>query len=271
MSDWVHYEKELPWPIRPAKRFLHVAEAYFSSAPVRPPAELDADVLAWLFHDAPVSGWRSYEGATSVVDLRAAPEEIFASFSRGNRNNIKLATKRDQTETHFRLHPSDEDLQEFFDLYDEFAASKSIPRVGRAQLSALLASGKLALSTARSPQGDILAAHAYVLSAGRARLTHSASLFRLEADSSARGRIGRANRLLHWEDLLVLHEAAVGLYDLGGWYRGTSDEALLKINSFKREFGGRIVREWSSFRAASAIGSLYLTARDLNFRVRARS
>jgi hypothetical protein len=66
----------------------------------------------------------------------------------------------------------------------------------------------------------------------RARLTHSASLFRIEADSAERNRIGRVNRLLHWDDMVRFQELGMRTYDLGGWYTGSRNEALLRINAF---------------------------------------
>lgn len=54
----------------------------------------------------------------------------------------------------------------------------------------------------------------------------------------------------------------------GGWYLGSRNEALVKINAFKAAFGGEIVKEWSCFRAGSRLGSIYLALRDLMVRAK---
>ena len=106
-------------------------------------------------------------------------------------------------------------------------------------------------------------ADGHFLEQDRARLTHSASMFRLEADSAERNRIGRVNRLLHWDDMVRFRDAGVKTYDMGGWYTGRRNQAQLRINTFKEEFGGRVVHEWDIFRPGSVRGWLYLRGRDL--------
>src|SRR2546421_491953 len=139
---------------------------------------------------------------------------------------------------------------------DAFAASKGVPPIRRSQLDAMASAGKLVISAAVGGEGDVLAMHAYFFEKDRARLTHSASLFRLQADSAQRNRIGRVNRLLHWDDIMQFRELGSSMYDMGGWYTGNRNQALLRINSFKREFGGSVVNEWDVFRAGSIRGWL---------------
>jgi hypothetical protein len=264
MCEWVEYQKAVRMPIGFARPTVHIAESYFAeSGPTDAQAGARVDVLACLYTSAPIKGWRNYRGSTRTIDLTVDPDQIFSAFSRSNRNNIKLAGRRDGTKTEIHLDPTDAELEEFFAYYDEFAASKGIPHIHREQLRALGRAGRLVLSTAHGPDETILAAHAYILQRDRARLTHSASLFRRQDDSSERGRIGRANRILHWNDMLFFRELQTTSYDLGGWYTGTKDEGLSRINSFKREFGGDVVAEWNSFFAASTLGSIYLAARAL--------
>jgi hypothetical protein len=112
----------------------------------------------------------------------------------------------------------------------------------------------------------VLATHAYFFEQHRTRLTHSASLFRLEADRAQRNRIGRVNRLLHWDDIVRFRELGSSAYDMGGWYSGNRNDALLRINSFKKGFGGSVVDEWDVFRGGSIRGRLYLRARDMRRR-----
>ena len=44
--------------------------------------------------------------------------------------------------------------------------------------------------------------------------------------------------------MMQYRDAGVQLFDLGGWYNGTSDAALLGINRFKEGFGGKVICEY---------------------------
>jgi hypothetical protein len=261
-TSWIKYDKNIRLPFgipAPAVSFL---ECHFEFSPPTEPA----DVFACLFHDEPVSDWRSYESSTRLIDLRSDLDRLFADFSKDTRYEINRANKRDGVETSIFVSPTETQLDEFMNYYDAFAASKGVRRIHRAQLRALGKARKVVLSVARGADGAILASHAYVLSHARARLTHSASLYRLEQGRSERAQIGRANRLLHWNDLVALRAVGASWYDFGGWYQGSHDEALLRINAYKKDFGGEIVREWSSFHSGSRVGSLYLTLRHVLLR-----
>jgi hypothetical protein len=264
MTTPVKYEKRVELPLRIRSPAVSVVECYFEPSHL---AE-HADVLACLFQPVPVPGWRSYEGSTRLIDLNSDLDSIFAGFTKSTRYEINRAGKRDGVETSLSPRPTDIELDDFMNYYDEFAATKGVPRIHRAQLQALASAKKLALSVARGVEGSDLAAHAYLVSHGRARLTHSASLFRMEEDAAARARTGRANRLLHWNDLTAFRSMGAAWYDFGGWYLGSSNEALVKINAFKAAFGGEIVKEWNCLRAGSRFGSLYLALRDLKIRAK---
>jgi lipid II:glycine glycyltransferase (peptidoglycan interpeptide bridge formation enzyme) len=263
MADSIKYQKRIRLPFSaPAINFL---ECYFESVL----SGGQADVFACLFRGAPVPDWRSYEGLTRLIDLRCELDELFAGLTKGTRYEINRARKSDGVETSVVSRPTEMQLEEYMDYYDQFAASKRVPTIHRAQVQALGVARKIALSFARRADGVVLASHAYIFNHARARLTHSASLFRLEQESAERAQIGRANRLLHWSDLVTFRAMGKQWYDLGGWYGGSHDEALLKINAFKKEFGGEVVKEWNSFDSGSKLGSLYLALRDLKLRRKA--
>ena len=92
-------------------------------------------------------------------------------------------------------------------------------------------------------------------------LFYSASLFRELDNSAIRNRIGRANRLLHWQDMLHFKAGGISVYDFGGWYAGDSDLERLRINKFKEEFGGQIVKNHICERALTVKAKLFLRAR----------
>jgi hypothetical protein len=264
MSSDIVYSKTAELPVVHVGITVRVAEFYFEFVP---PSEA-SDVRAGLCLKQAIPGWLAYPSSTRIIDLTPAPEVLFELCSKSNRYKIERARQRDNVETEFVVAPTSERLSEFVEYYDAFAASKGIPMIRHAQLDAMARAGKLVISNARGREGGVLAAHAYYFDQRRARLSHSASLFRLEGDSAERNRIGRTHRLLHWKDIVRFRELGVTSYDLGGWYTGGRDGALLRINSFKEEFGGSVVHEWDVFQPGSVRGRLYLRIRDLVHRVR---
>jgi hypothetical protein len=253
------YLKRRALPILRISLRIRVGEFYFS---FMPPGE-ECDVYAGLCLKDAKSGWSSYRRSTRIIELEQAEDALLGACSKSNRYKIERARRRDNVRTAFLSSFDERGMLEFAHYYDSFAASKNVPPLRRDQFTAMARAGKLVISTARTEDGSLLAAHAYFVGQSRARLTHSASMFRLETDSAERNRIGRANRLLHWDDMIRFRASGVKAYDLGGWYTGRRDQPLLRINTFKEEFGGRVVHEWDIFRAGSARGWLYLRGRDL--------
>jgi lipid II:glycine glycyltransferase (peptidoglycan interpeptide bridge formation enzyme) len=102
--------------------------------------------------------------------------------------------------------------------------------------------------------------HAYVVSDSTARLHQSSSLFRVREDNEYKNLVGRANRLLHWEDMLYFKRKDVRWYDFGGWYGGEatsqSYREQLLIDQFKESFGGEKKREYSFIEPASFWGKI---------------
>ncbi|MGH8524120.1 MAG: hypothetical protein ACREXY_07880 [Gammaproteobacteria bacterium] len=205
------YEKRVELPLRIPSPAVSVVEFHFELVH----RTEHADVLACLFHPVPVPGWRSYKGSTRLIDLNSDLDKIFAGFSKSTRYEINRASKRDGVETSLSPTPTDIELEDFMNYYDEFAATKGVPRICRAQLQALASAKKLALSVARGVEGSDLAAHAYLVSHGRARLTH-----RLRCSGWRKtprpARTGRANRLLHWNDLTAFRSMGAVWYDFRG-------------------------------------------------------
>jgi lipid II:glycine glycyltransferase (peptidoglycan interpeptide bridge formation enzyme) len=96
-----------------------------------------------------------------------------------------------------------------------------------------------------SKNNEIETMHAYVISDNTARLHQSSSLFRTSDNPEYRNMIARANRLLHWDDILYFKNLGLKWYDLGGWYGGNTNKEQLAINIFKESFGGSQKEEYS--------------------------
>lgn len=89
--------------------------------------------------------------------------------------------------------------------------------------------------TAASADNKEVVYHAYIVDGKHARLWMSCSVFRDSDDKNFRAIIGRANKRLHYEDMLYFHNSGYKTYDWGGI---TSFDEPDGIDSFKMSFGG---------------------------------
>jgi hypothetical protein len=183
---------------------------------------------------------------TIVIDLGRPEADVFQGFKKGTRYEIRRAAEKDGIQERFWSGAGELALDRFVEFYDRFALDKRLPKANRPKLRELASAAALALSAAEQADGQPIVWHAYILAAERARLLHSASSFRERQDPQSRQRMGRANRYLHWRDMLHFKQAGIRLLDLGGWYDGSEDAELLRINAFKEEFGGTLVKAFNT-------------------------
>jgi hypothetical protein len=153
-------------------------------------------------------------------------------------------------------------MNQYEKMYNTFAAIKGLAPLERARAESLAAAGVLDLSVAKDPQGNALVYHANYRNNNRATAMELPSLYRSLSDSTERNLIGRANRYLTWSDILRYQEQGLKCFDFGGWYHGT-DPAMLKINEFKRGFGGQVLSEYQCEQILSLKGWVALHAAGL--------
>lgn len=196
---------------------------------------------------------------TSMIDLTAPVEEISKPISKNTRYKIQRA-EREGFSPRLITHPSPDEASLYAHYYNTFAEQKSLPRCNTVKLKALCLASALLLSSISDHEGNLLSAHAYVKdeSLGRVRLLYSASHFRAMADSAERNKVGRANRLLHWYEILTLKNLGFRAYDLGGIPLDSSDAAKNSIAQFKLEFGGNLVIEYSGLFPTNTLGKALL-------------
>ena len=241
-------------------RYYRLAELFFDETAVPD----DVDVIEYFQCSEPIPHTRCSDFYTLHLDLTQAPEALWARISKNCRDKIHRAEARDGlVEKHWS--PASDALGEFIEAFDRFADSKGIPPAPRERLRRLDDVGALDISAALS-EGNPLVWRCHMRAAGRARALHKASLHRSANDSAERTLMGRASRYLQWQDILCYQRLGMRLYDFGGWYRGHSDADLLRINTFKAEFGGHVVREFHCAQAASWRGRAVLSARALRRR-----
>ena len=235
-------------------KFLRIARVWFDETP---PVG-NVDIIYYFQWSSPLPRLRCQDFHTIVIDLRQSKDVLFGGFKKDTRYEIRRAMEKDGVtcDNPSQSHPLL--LEEFCEVYEQFAAQKHLGGVDRKLLSLLSDSRNLYISSAKAPSTDKSVFHAYYYCGSRVRLLYSASLFRDSDHAEQRNLIGRMNRSLHWNDMVWFKHDGIPVYDFGGWYNGVNDEEKLRINKFKEEFGGTIVKNYNCAEGATLKGKVAL-------------
>jgi lipid II:glycine glycyltransferase (peptidoglycan interpeptide bridge formation enzyme) len=217
---------------------VRIADLYFGERK----EDVCADVIRYNCWPVIVPSTISSECSTMLLDLKMDKEALWKGLDKNVRNEINRAT-RDGCYVERSSMPTAGMIDGFADVFDSFARLKRLHPISRRRLHALAENRALSLSVAKFGT-YCLVWHAYLGVARRIRLLHSVSLYRQSNDTAERQSIGRANRLLHWQDLSTFRSEAWETLDMGGWHVGDSRE-LKSVNAFKKGFGGRTVKEFN--------------------------
>ena len=242
--------------IRLQGRAVVYGEVWFDEEPPNPAG---VDVLVYRCRRTAIPDARTETFHSLHSDLTAATDAIAAAFHEGCRYQIRRADSKDRLQHEVMPEASDA-LEEFSDFYDGFARQKGLWLADRHWLARAAAERQLALSCA-SRDGERLVWHAHLLSGRTVRLASSASCFR-GMDNEYRSLVGRANRWLHWRDMLFFREAGIECYDWGGVFADESTPEREGINRFKRMFGGQPAVSYDCNVPVGVRGWLWLTLRD---------
>lgn len=237
------------------KAQLRVAEVLFDAEALN----ISVDIVRYFYNPSPVPGSRSGEFYSLWMNLKRDPTDLLMKMSRTTRAQIRRA-QREGLKYEFASNPNRDWIEEFFEFFDSFAKSRNLKRVNRCRILALRDQNALDLSRISSSDGRPIVWHANIRSGKRAFCLYSASLFRNQ-DKGTASYISRANRLLHWSDMLRFREQGFVIYDFGGWYHGHKSEAQLRINCFKERFGGELVVQYNCDQAITWKGALALWLR----------
>lgn len=223
-----------------------------------PPPDAGVDILVYRYCSAPVSAARSTPMHTLRTDLTPPAEAIFARFDESCRRQIRRADREDALGYAVSAEPAAE-LEEFSDFYDVFARQKGLWVADRHWLTRAAEARQLALSRVVR-DGETLVWHAHLRAGRCAQLAHSASWFR-GADGDHRSLVARANRWLHWQDMLAFKAAGVLHYDWGGMFADESTSERAGLNRFKRTFGGAPVLAYECSVPVTLRGRVWLKVR----------
>ncbi|RDU36038.1 hypothetical protein DRW41_15740 [Neobacillus piezotolerans] len=236
---------------------IQIQQIYFPKEPdfhVRP----STDLVGITQSIVPIEGLKPIE--TLQQDLSKREEALFGEISKSARQQIKQAGKTSGLFTFINVNPSDEDITVFQEFYNKAADRKHTDRCTdfHVEKLKLLRDQKALVMTKIEGEGEgALCYRVYAADGERAMPFYSASHFRLTGDSQFRRLVGKAHRLLKWENILWFKNNGYLIYDSGGL---TPDP---NVRNFKLEFGGTIKTEYSGYLPYSTAGKLVLKVRNL--------
>jgi hypothetical protein len=252
--------------IRIQGRVVVYGELWFDEEPPENAALAGVDVLVYRDRAEPVPNSWPYRGRpvdrplhSLRTDLDPAPEAITARFDETCRRHVRRAERQDGLQ-HELLADALAGLGEFTEFYDAFARQKGIWLADRHWLTRTAEAGQLLLSCA-SRGGERLVWHAHLRAGRTAQLAYSVSLYRGTGDDY-RSLIARANRWLHWRDMLEFKAAGLRHYDWGGMFVPESTPEEAGINRFKRSFGGHPIRAFQCAVPVTLRGRLWVAVRS---------
>jgi hypothetical protein len=233
---------------------IRIGEVYFSQE--NPPTHGRVDLIR---HVSILCGEKKRgltDSSTLVLDLTKTEDALLKDMDTGTRYEIRRAQSKDGL-SYVILNADDSAcIETFCDYYDYFAKSKSLPRIFRPRLHALAEQRVLLLTAMSTAEGSILVQHAHIVTPERAMLMYSASIFRESTDSASRSLVARANRLLHWCDMLTARKQGVLLYDMCGVDVTNKTAETTNIAKFKLGFGGVTVPCYTTTKPASLKGRI---------------
>ncbi|WP_059369039.1 peptidoglycan bridge formation glycyltransferase FemA/FemB family protein [Treponema endosymbiont of Eucomonympha sp.] len=197
---------------------------------------------------------------TLCINLTDPNDTIFAQFTKNTKYEINRAIKQDGIV--MKTYDANQYQEIFCDFFDEFAYTKNLDLIDRNEISRLVSHNMLTIRVALY-KNNLTICHSYITANNRARLAQSASLFRESRENNFRNMLGRANRLLHWDDIQYFKKKGYRLYDFGGINKDLSNKETLAINKFKRCFGGTELKEYKSLIPVSIKGLVYLWAKKI--------
>jgi len=184
-----------------------------------------------------VFGFKRYPKYTKLIDIS---DDLFKNaFSKTTLYEIRRANQDNL------LFGTSDDVNSFVVYYNKFLDEKKLPgSLSSADVNKY--GSAFIIRFAKLPESQLAVYHTYLYdnSTKRVRLLHSVSdIHDQSITPDQKAVLSRANRVLHYEDMLYFKEKGCLTYDFGGYAFNTKDKSLAGINSFKDNFGGVLIEE----------------------------
>lgn len=215
------------WPL--ASR----VEVWFNESPS--PRRVGAKSIFYQSLKQPPSGAANVKSfATLEHSLQASEDELFGRLNSSTRREIRKAT--DVGVSVAKLDQSEASLHYFCESYSRWLQDARGLRFSPKRFRALHSAGALAIYYSELDEEKAVF-HSYLIDGSRARLLTSHNT---DSNISPSFR-GFANRLLHWECMLIFRSSHFRIYDFGGY----NPRETPGIAKFKKSFGGAEQNYWN--------------------------
>lgn len=220
----------------------------------------DCTLLRLMRVDEPSELKASYSelSYTPISDLTLSEDELLMAVRKTVRNEIRRA-ENDSLDLFFfdsdDINNDSEIVNEFEKAYQKFAKNLNNDRVSsaysRKKIEQYLKAKCFFLTEAK--KGPLSIYHAYVYDEEEVVLIYSVSDFR---DYSVdRNLAGRANKYLHYQDMLMFKRQGLKVYD---WGNVSDPDNLNGIDNFKLSFGGTLKTKYNILIGCNLIGKIFV-------------
>lgn len=207
---------------------------------------------------------KQLEGHTTLqIVLQQDESVLLADLSKMNRYMLRRA-KKEPYEVIVKENPTDLELKEFQQFYNEFAKMKDTNRVRKFHmqtLKLLREKGALVYTKLQNDQGHALCYRIYIVNDDMVLNLYTGTAAWIKDRPDLKQQIRFANRYLLWENVMMFRSRGYATYDFGAL---TSVE---EIKEFKLGFGGQEVDVYFGYLTDSTLGNLILRLRQLKFKI----
>src|SRR5699024_11477489 len=186
------------------------------------------------------------------INLENSEQDLLEDMSKTTRYKIRRA-KRDGFRITYISEPNIDDVKKFAGFYDLFAKAKGIQVCKIEKLIALMNKKRLKIMSVYQEDNIKLASTATIVSNKTAIGLYAASARFNHPDINSQ-LISRANRYLHWHELVYFKNKGFHTFDLMGLTTDKNNAGHQKVNSYKRSFGGKEKVVYQSFISQSLLG-----------------
>ena len=212
-------------------KFKHI---FFSERPFDVKG-CDVAIFRHCRRDVRESGFRRFEGLTSVIDLRRDLNEIWLRMSKSSCRYAIGRAERDGVRVAIN-----ENYDEFYEIYKEFRKRKGLDRLKLSEIK------RYSTLITAVYNGDVICGHIYLEDDRNIMYWQSARMLNVDRDVAR--VIGNASKLLQWVAIKYAKSKGLETFDLGGLFppgEAERDEEKRGINMYKLSFGGEVVKVYN--------------------------
>lgn len=191
---------------------------------------------------------------TLITDLTEEEDSLYALINKNVKYEIRKNTGEDVELRTFwgkEILDNNKVMQDLGEMYRLMYKSKGMDASFNYIQAEEYAKKDALLITGIYKNGQPLVFHSYIINDTHARLLHSVSDFRDIKEEA--NLIARSNKRLHWDDIRMLKQKGIKVYDWGGISDFDNPNG---IDLFKMKFGGKQLSYYNAIVGRSFIGKI---------------